>query len=216
MFKLMLVTHKTNFFKHFTLIICWNFNCRSINPWPPPQSCLNFTVIHHQVDEGSKHPWKVGQFLPDYTAQHTDSHLHTRHRENLKCDQHSTAALVKDTAVRYVKWGYTPRRRQCSQTGWQVPVCSVHTSIPRASSKPQAVIVLLGVAFRHRKSKWRKQRASGAWWDHRDLQPCWDQNNRRSELLMMFIEVPFWILSLCICPPSCSSSLRLLFAIHVS
>jgi hypothetical protein len=44
--------------------------------------------LHHQGDEngdgGRKHPWNVGKFLPDYTAQHVNRHSHARRRENLK------------------------------------------------------------------------------------------------------------------------------------
>jgi hypothetical protein len=37
--------------------------------------------LHHQ---GDKHLWKVGPFLLDWSNIPEDSHLHTRHRENLK------------------------------------------------------------------------------------------------------------------------------------
>jgi hypothetical protein len=46
---------------------------------------LTASIIPGRPDDGgSQHLSNVGQFLPDYTAQHPkDSHLHTR-RDNLK------------------------------------------------------------------------------------------------------------------------------------
>jgi hypothetical protein len=79
-------------------------------------------MTHHPDDGGSKHLWKVGQYLPDDTGQHPRRQSsHARRRENPKSHLAWFCLIIVRTSIRLfswtdteVTWGHWPLRRRTS------------------------------------------------------------------------------------------------------